>query len=893
MTVDRRPPRRVFLSHTSELRRFPAGRSFVAAAQSAVARAGDAVVDMAYFAAQDEQPASVCRDMVAAADVYVLIAGFRYGSPVRDRLEVSYTELEYETAERRGIPRLVFVVGEDAEGPAAMFGDLEHGARQHAFRKRLASSGVTTATVTTPGELETALLQALTELGRSAPAASAGDGSGSPASRENLAARASVWPPWGLRDSAPLRGRDELVADLVGRMLDNSSGERLHILHGLGGVGKTRVALEVAHQVNQASVPVWWVSAADAGEFISGMFAVAEINGVELGRLRHTNPADALWAALAARDDRWLLVVDNADDPDSVLAMPGHHVGDGTAWVRSVSSRGLVLVTTRNGSQKVWGGGAVLRSVVALPSRLGGQILTDLAPSSGTFEEATSLAQRLGGLPLALQLAGAALAEATGMPAIFAEEGGAPRTFTDYERVLGERFVSLFPLASGEVAGDPAQARQLVGHTWELSLAQLSSCGYPEARPLLRLLSCLGDASVPYGLLLNPTVLAASELLPGITGQRLWVVLQALDSLNLITLARDLGTGPVNHTLSLHPLVRDTNVLQIDIGDQSDYLILAARLVTALAEIPDSEADDAPETWAHWLALAPHAFHVLHRLEIAGAPADVTLTERVCRAATLAARCHFASGLYGQAENELRVVLRTAQLLLGEGHPEVLAARHQLARVLHERGLPDQAENELRAVLEARRRSVGDDHPNTLATRNQLAWSLRAQGRHDDAEHELRAVIKSKTRVLGHEHPDTLIARMDLAQVRHEQGHLEWAAVEYAEILAARLRILGKDHPKTLNTRQDLAQLWHDQGRLPQAAAEYAEILVARRRIFGEKHPKTLTTRHGLAAVLYDLGQREQAAVEFRAVLDARRQVLGRDHPDTLAAAEAWTRAQT
>jgi len=216
----------VFLSHTSELRRFPVGRSFVAAAEAAVIKAGDVPADMAYFAARDQQPAQVCRQAVHDANVYVVVAGFRYGSPVRDRPDVSHTELEFDALTEAGMPRLVFLLGEEAEGPAALFVDSEFGGRQQAFRSRLADRGVTAVTVTSSGELEAALLHALVELGREQAATE----------------RPMVGPVWGV---PPLRGdevaRPELAETLVSavlapqaRTVGVSTG-----LVGAGGFGRT------------------------------------------------------------------------------------------------------------------------------------------------------------------------------------------------------------------------------------------------------------------------------------------------------------------------------------------------------------------------------------------------------------------------------------------------------------------------------------------------------------------------------------------------------------------------------------------------------------------------------------------------------------------------------
>src|SRR5215471_17929547 len=124
-------PWRVFLSHTSDLRGFPTDRSYVAAAEDAVTRAGHAIVDMKFFPVVDADPAELCAFMVREADVYAGIIGLGFGTPVSNRSDRSYTELEFDAATSAGLPRLIFLIG------AGVAPD----ARQERFRRRLQKVG--------------------------------------------------------------------------------------------------------------------------------------------------------------------------------------------------------------------------------------------------------------------------------------------------------------------------------------------------------------------------------------------------------------------------------------------------------------------------------------------------------------------------------------------------------------------------------------------------------------------------------------------------------------------------------------------------------------------------------------------------------------------------------
>jgi hypothetical protein len=132
----------MFVSYTSELRDYPRGGSYVAAVEGAIAACGHAVEDvagfpavewlgsrggMAGFPAVDMPAAELCAERVRGCDVYVGVLGTRYGSPVTDKPEVSYTELEFRAATEAGLDRLVFLLSTEAEDVVIpLFGLIDH-----------------------------------------------------------------------------------------------------------------------------------------------------------------------------------------------------------------------------------------------------------------------------------------------------------------------------------------------------------------------------------------------------------------------------------------------------------------------------------------------------------------------------------------------------------------------------------------------------------------------------------------------------------------------------------------------------------------------------------------------------------------------------------------------
>jgi tetratricopeptide (TPR) repeat protein len=713
----------------------------------------------------------------------------------------------------------------------------------------------------------------------------------------------SIRPPVERLAREPvLRGRAQLLKELIRAAARSGpasqhapAAERgcVHVLHGLGGSGKSTLALAVAQCAQSRGIQAWWVSADEAAGVDQGMRSLAIELGVSPQRLVHGSAIDLCWHVLSRYRRPWLLILDNVDDPRTDLSCGNSPVCDGTGWLRPITGeRGLVIVTSRDGDSGTWGPPGTwitTRRVGLLTPADSSLVLRELAgEDAGPEASALALAQRLGGLPLALRHAGLYIAEARRMPHSLTA-GDECGTFDAYLTAMDHAAGTMPGTRTAPNTLTGQRVRGLIGQTWELSLDLLDRRGMPECRPLLRLLACLQHAPIAYGLL-RPDILARSPFFQGVDQRRLWELVQALIGLGLADLQGDPAARDpaMADSLVLHPLVRFVSRRSPEV--QRDISGYAALLTSLLASAADGLDPRDPVSWPRWRAVADHCLAALDLLSDAPGGDSSEVPGDILEPPLLSARYLRAAGRLADASRLVMNALDRGRQLLPDTHQALLALRHDLARVWYGLGKWARAERMLTEVTAARKCVLGAEHPDTLTSMHYLGRVLRDRGRIAEAEAMLTDTLRVRRKVLGDLAPDTLTTLNNLAELRSAQGRHAEAERMLRHVLAARRELLGDRYPATLVTRYYLASVHRDDGQPPDEVG--LRVLVEDcHQTLGPMHPRSLAAQRLLALTLGDLGRQPEAWSLLSDVFARQTELLGPRHPATLVTRKALDEA--
>jgi tetratricopeptide (TPR) repeat protein len=670
---------------------------------------------------------------------------------------------------------------------------------------------------------------------------------------------------WNVRDRNPhFSGRETQIAVVRDSLL---GGRRTVALHGLGGIGKTQIALEYAHRFASQYDTVWWIDAEQADQILVRYTELAARLGIAKPDGGTSHNTRALIEYLRTQD-RWLVILDNADDPRHFEGLiptgPGH-----------------VLITSRN---PAWGDRVHSFNLgVFAPDDSRAYLTTRI--SGIPTEQAVGLAEDLGHLPLAL-------AQAVGVIS-------SGMTVDRYRLLLTDKTATL--MANGDPHDSPATLAAAVDITTNRLATQR-----PDAIDLLRLGAFLGPDPIPIAWL------------EGVRHQLATVTVESDDfmwpQIALQGLAR-FGIARIDHeTFQIHRL---TQAILRDRSSEDDTAAteddIAAILATATPPDPDT-----PANWSQWAALTSHltarqetvarhprlrqtltqAAHYLLRSgqqraasEFAGAllhtwtstlggddPNSLTAAQYVGQAA-------LELGDYKKSREIIEDTLARRRRVLGEDHRETLRSANDLAIAIYGLGKYEESLRMDEDTLARRRRVLGADHPETLRSEHNAATTLSTLERFEEARRMGEDALERARRTRGPDHPDTLHCAQCVAIALSGIGKFDESRQLDEDTLARRRRILGEDHPDTLSSAHTLGTTLRDLREFEDARRMCQEALAGRRRILGEDHPDTLSSAHSVSLALRDLGELGDARRIGEDTLARRRLVLGEDHPDTLGAA--------
>lgn len=609
-------------------------------------------------------------------------------------------------------------------------------------------------------------------------------------------------------------------------------------IHGLGGIGKTRLAVEYAWRSGNRYHTALFVRADSPEGLSAGMAALAGPEVLHLPRQQVQEEDEAVAAVLRWLwgHPGWLLILDNVDSEEAA---------DAVKQLLPKLAGGHVLITSRlrNWPPEVprWP-----LDTIAAPDAV--RFLLDRTrdgrdPAADDDEQATRLAEILGGLPLALEQAAAYVVKHQ-------------MRLADYLRVWSSERDRLLRWRDGWMTQYPAS----VAVTWKKSFGRLP----PTARALLRLTAFFAPDPILIPMLEagESHVLAAARLLSR-SRKPLQSVPEALADLAAYSLiARQ---GP---TLAVHRIVQEVLRSQISASQARDWIERSLRVLNDYAPDPEDV-----QTWPAWDLLRPHAARAVEEGERVGI---TTLTSRLMNRLGLLL---LGKGLYAEAEKLLQRALEIDEAASGPRHPDVARDLRAMAQLLNATSRLAEAEPLMRRALEIGEAAFGIGHPDLTRDLHPLAWLLKDTGRLAEAERLMERARAIDEAAFGPDDPRVARDLQNLSWLLKDTGrHAE------AEELIERARAIdeaafGPDDPAVAGDLNRLAWLFKDMGRLAQAEALMRRCLEIDEAALGPYHPDLSRDLRSLAWLLQDLARWAEAETLMRRALEVDRAVFGAEHP--------------
>jgi tetratricopeptide (TPR) repeat protein len=637
------------------------------------------------------------------------------------------------------------------------------------------------------------------------------------------------------------KGREQDL-DTLHKALTAEAGGRTAIvgraLHGLGGIGKTRLAVEYALKHESEHSALLFLRADAPASLETSLAALAGPEVLDLPEKDVREDAAKIAAALGwlAAHPGWLMIVDNVDDPAAVTAVDK---------LLARLSGGKVVVTGRAGnfpaSLRKLELGVLDRpaSVAFLLERTD----TDRAHALDDAKLAQELAGELGGLALGLEQAGAYIAT---------------------ERIGFARYLKLWRSKRVTVLDWFDKTLMSYDHdtglaaTWATSVDRLTA----DARRLLERLAFLAPEPIPDTLLDvaapgDPETFDARDALAN------------LYAYSLVSRAAVEAGKTKQDGFVVHRLVQDFARRSMTEEQRRGPLL------EALGWVNEAFAGDPQDvrTWPVLDPLAPHAVAVARQAN------EAEIAEPTARIFNQLGLLLNTKARYAEAEPLYRRALTIDEARRGPDHPLVAAVRNNLAGLLQDTNRLGEAEPLYRRVLATFEASYGPDHPNLATGLNNLAGLLRATNRLDEAELLYRRALAIVDASYDSGHPAIARALSSLARLLKDTNRLGEAEPLYRRALAIDEVSYGPHHPAVASDLSNLAVLLYVTNRFGEAEPLFRRALTIDETSYGLDHPEVANRLNNLAGLLQDTNRFGEAEPLYRQALAILEASHGPDHP--------------